>query len=97
MGDGLRLRYVLNDPREEVVCLNDVVMAFANASEKFRHLEYKNSAHAFREARKAFNVGKKVMKEFEVRMQNEIKEEIIKAKSKTKELNPNEDNNKYFE
>jgi hypothetical protein len=37
------------------------------------------------------------MKEFEVRMQNEIKEEIIKAKSKTKELNPNEDNNKYFE
>ncbi len=80
--DELRIRYVLNDPRGEVVCLNDVVMAFANTSEKFRHLEYKDSVHSFREARKAFNLAKKKMKEFEERMQNEIKEDIMKAVSK---------------
>jgi hypothetical protein len=95
----MKLRNVLNDVRKEEVCLDDVVMAFASSSEKFRMLEYKNSIHSFREASKALNRAKKTLKDFEERFRGEIKESIVKELSRTeKRLDSKniENNDKFF-
>ena len=85
-----RLRYILNDPSRNKVCLDDIVKVLANTSEKLRHLEYKNSAHSLREAKKAFRVAKNLIVDFEVRLKGEITEEIVKAISKVdKRVDPN--------
>jgi hypothetical protein len=77
-----RIRYVLDDPRGESVCLNDVVKAYIRASEKIRHLEYKNSAHSLREAKRVMREAKKVAAEFEVRLKNEITTDVMTELSK---------------
>ena len=94
-----RLRYILNDPTNEKVCLDDVVMVLANTAEKLRHVEYKNSAHSLREAKKAFRIAKNLMTEFEVRLKGEITEEVVKAYSKIdKRDDPNnEESRKFFD
>jgi len=80
--DGLKIRNILNDTRKEEVCLDDVVMAFANSSSKLKQLEYNNSFHSYREASKAFNEAKRVMVDFEARLRGEVKESIVLAVSK---------------
>jgi len=88
--DGLRLRYVLDDPREEAVCLNDVIKAFVSTAEKLRFLEYKNSAHSLREGKKALRAAKKILVQFEERLKNEITEDVTKELSKIdKRIDPN--------
>lgn len=85
-----RLRYVLDDPTGSVVCLNDVVMAFANTSEKLRHIEYKNTAHSLREAKKAFRIAENLMIAFKMRLKDEITEEVATALAKVdKRVDPN--------
>ncbi len=84
-----KLRNVLNDPRGEEVCLDTVIKAFAAISDQLRHLEYKNSAHSLREAKKAFRAAKKILVDFEERLKVEITEDIVKALSKVdKRVNP---------
>ena len=88
--NGLRIRYVLDDPRGESVCLNDVIKAFVRASDKLRFLEYKNSAHSLREGKKALRTAKKVLIEFELRLKDEITEDVTKALSRIdKRIDPN--------
>ena len=98
MSDSLKIRNVLDDPRGEDLCLNDVIMALASSSEQFRHLEYKNSAHSYREASKAWNAAKKKFKDFEVRLRGEIKESIVKEISRIdKRVDPKGNNDEFFE
>lgn len=95
----MKLRNVLNDPMDDDLCLDKVVMAFAGISEKFRHIEYKNSIHSYREASKALNKAKRVLKEFETRFRNEIKESIINELSRVdKRIDSKniENNDQYF-
>lgn len=95
----LRIRYVLDDPRGEKVCLNDVIKQFARTSEKMRFLEYKNSAHALREAKKVLREAKRIFAMFEERIKNEITEDIAKELSKEdNRVDPNNPNDQeWFE
>jgi hypothetical protein len=98
MKSDFRIRYLLDDPYNEKVCLNDVIMAFASTSEMLSKLEYKNTAHALREAKKAVKKAKLKMIEFELRLRNEVTEEVTKELSKIdKRVDPkNPENNKQF-
>ena len=92
-----RIRYVLNDPRNEVVCLDDVIKAFVRSADKLKNLEYKNSAHALREGKKAFREAEKVMNEFKARLKDEITQDVAKEKAKVdKRVDPKNPNPEWF-
>lgn len=80
--DGLRVRFVLSDPRSESICLDTVIKAFVATSDKFKNLEYRNTKHALKEAKTALNEAKVVLAEFTARLRGEITEEVFKAVSK---------------
>lgn len=78
----LRLRYLLDDPRGESICLHDVIKAYAASSEKLSKLEYKNTAHALREAKKAVRAAREVANEFYARLKDEVTEDVTLHLSK---------------
>lgn len=93
-----RIRYVLDDPRGEVICLNDVIKALAKTSHQLKNLEFKNTAHALRESKRALKEAKAKFIEFELRLKNEITQEVAKDLSRIdKRIDPsNMENNTEF-
>jgi hypothetical protein len=92
-----RLRYVLSDPHGEVVCLDDVIKAFVRSADKLKNLEYKNSAHALKEGKKALKKALLVSESFHARLKNEITQEVVAAKAKVdKRVDPNNPNPEWF-
>jgi len=77
-----RLRYLLSDPTESVVCLNDLVTELLKCSDYMRELEYKNTNHALKNAKKAMREFKLKFIELELRLKNEVTEEVMLELSK---------------
>jgi hypothetical protein len=77
-----KIRNILEDPFEEDVCLNDVVMAFVGLSDYMSRLEYENKVHYYKEASKELTKAKKKFQEFEHRFRNEIRVDVIEKISR---------------
>jgi len=88
-----RLRYLLDDPRKEIVCLSDVVSSLVACTDPLSKLEYKNTKHSLVESKKALKQAKRKLIDFELRLKNEVTEEVAEEKAK----NPKEFNTKKNE
>lgn len=81
INDELRIRTLLTDPSKEEVCLSDVIEALMLCSDDLRDLEFKNTAHALRNAKESIRKARAIWIQFETRIKTKVTEEVAHAVS----------------